>query len=247
MASKGKYTILSNHPLTELVWEMKLAGSTESITHAGQFVNIELEGLYLRRPISISDWDEGVITIIYKIVGEGTSRLSKLSSGATLDLLVGLGNGFRIEESAQRVMVVGGGVGVPPLYGLTRRLIAAGKEVAVVLGFNNASEIFLADKFSELGADVVVATMDGSCGVKGTVVDAIAERAIEYDYFHSCGPLPMLRALCERSTTEGQVSLEERMGCGFGICMGCTHKSHSGHKRLCKEGPVLLKSEVIWE
>ncbi len=247
MASKGKYTILSNRQLTELVWEMRLAGPTESITHAGQFVNIELEGLYLRRPISISDWDDGVITIIYKVVGKGTSRLATLTEGATLDMLVGLGNGFRQEEGAARVMLVGGGVGVPPLYGLARRLIASGKSVSVVLGFNSAAEVFLREEFEALGAEVVVATMDGSFGVKGTVVDAIVERGVEYDYFYSCGPLPMLRALCEKSTTEGQVSLEERMGCGFGICMGCTHKTHSGHKRLCKEGPVILKSEVIWE
>lgn len=245
MASKGVFTVLSNTPLTDSVWEMRLAGDTSAITRPGQFVNIELEGLYLRRPISISDWKEGALTIIYKVVGEGTARLATLQSGATLDLLVGLGNGFW-SVPAERVVLVGGGVGVPPLYGLARQLIAEGKSVSVVLGFNTASEIFLRQKFEALGACVVVATMDGSEGVRGTVIDAIAAEGVEYDYFYSCGPLPMLRALCEQSSGEGQVSLEERMGCGFGICMGCTHETHSGHKRLCKEGPVLLKSDVIW-
>ncbi|MBR6813191.1 MAG: dihydroorotate dehydrogenase electron transfer subunit [Tidjanibacter sp.] len=245
MASKGVFTILSNTPLTDSVWEMRLAGDTSAISRPGQFVNIELEGLYLRRPISISDWEEGALTIIYKVVGEGTARLATLQSGATLDLLVGLGNGFW-SVPAERVVLVGGGVGVPPLYGLARQLIAEGKSVSVVLGFNTASEIFLSQKFEALGARVVVATMDGSEGVRGTVIDAIGAEGVEYDYFYSCGPLPMLRALCEQSSGEGQVSLEERMGCGFGICMGCTHETHSGHKRLCKEGPVLLKSDVIW-
>lgn len=245
MASKGVFTVLSNTPLTDSVWEMRLAGDTSAITRPGQFVNIELEGLYLRRPISISDWEEGTLTIIYKVVGEGTARLATLQSGAALDLLVGLGNGFW-SVPAERVVLVGGGVGVPPLYGLARQLIAEGKSVSVVLGFNTASEIFLSQKFEALGARVVVATMDGSEGVRGTVIDAIGAEGVEYDYFYSCGPLPMLRALCEQSSGEGQVSLEERMGCGFGICMGCTHETHSGHKRLCKEGPVLLKSDVIW-
>lgn len=245
MASKGIFSVLSNRPLTDSVWEMVLAGDTSAIVRPGQFVNIELEGLYLRRPISISDWDESALTIIYKVVGEGTSRLTTLKAGAELDLLVGLGNGFwSVDESS--VVLVGGGVGVPPLYGLARHLVGEGKSVSVVLGFNTASEIFLSQKFEELGVKVVVATMDGSAGVKGTVIDAIRQESVEYDYFYSCGPLPMLRALCENSSGEGQVSLEERMGCGFGICMGCTHETHSGHKRLCKEGPVLLKSDVIW-
>ena len=245
MASQGVFTILSNAPLTDSVWEMHLAGDTTAVTHAGQFVNIELEGLYLRRPISISDWKEGELTIIYKVVGEGTARLAQMKAGAELDLLVGLGNGFW-SVAEERVVLVGGGVGVPPLYGLARRLVAEGKSVSVVLGFNTAAEIFLQEKFEALGARVVVATMDGSAGVKGTVIDAIRGEAVEYDYFYSCGPLPMLRTLCEQSSGEGQVSLEERMGCGFGICMGCTHETHSGHKRICKEGPVLLKSDVVW-
>ncbi|MDE6779007.1 MAG: dihydroorotate dehydrogenase electron transfer subunit [Alistipes sp.] len=244
MYKKGIYTILSNEPLTASVWRMRLAGDTQYITRPGQFVNIELPGRFLRRPISVCDWDEGSITLIYKVVGEGTADMSRMTAGERLDLLTGLGNGFSTDTAAQRPLLVGGGVGVPPLYNLARRLIAEGRRVSVVLGFNTAAEVFYADEFRALGADVRVATADGSMGTKGFVTDVLPD--VEFDYFYACGPLPMLRALCDAAQCDGQLSFEERMGCGFGACMGCSCKTAGGSKRICKEGPVLAKEEVIW-
>ena len=243
---KGVYRIESNEPLTRNVWRMVLAGDTRWITAPGQFVNIALEGRYLRRPISVCDYDEHTITLIYKVVGGGTEQMSRMAAGAELDLLTGLGNGFSIRGEVRRPLLVGGGVGVPPLYNLARKLLAEGREVQVVLGFNTASECFYEEEFRALGCRVTVATADGSHGVRGFVTTAIAEQHPDFDYFYACGPLPMLRALSDATKCSGQLSFEERMGCGFGACMGCSCKTKYGNKRICKEGPVLEKGEVIW-
>ena len=246
MYKKDIYTVISNTPLNKDVYRMVLEGDTEWITRPGQFVNIELEGLYLRRPISISDWDERTITIIYKVVGRGTEQMSKMAQGVKLDLLTGLGNGFDTSIESERPLLVGGGVGVPPLYRLAKDLLAQGKQVSVVLGFNTSSEIFYADEFKALGVDLYISTADGSMGVKGFVTDAIREAEIKFDYFYSCGPLPMLKALCDCCEVSGELSFEERMGCGFGACMGCSCKTLAGNKRICKDGPVMKREEIIW-
>ena len=245
MYKKDIYTVISNTPLTKDVYRMVLEGDTEWITRPGQFVNIELEGLYLRRPISISDWDERTITIIYKVVGRGTEQMSKMVQGVKLDLLTGLGNGFDTSIESERPLLVGGGVGVPPLYRLAKDLLAQGKQVSVVLGFNTSSEIFYADEFKALGAETYVTTADGSYGIKGFVTDAIKD--LDYTYFYTCGPEPMLKAVYKTSKTSGQMSFEERMGCGFGACMGCSCKTLTGYKRICKDGPVMKKEEILWE
>ena len=239
-------TVTKNEALTPLIYEMHLAGDVSGVTRAGQFVEIALDGLYLRRPISVCNYEEGELTLIYKVVGKGTDLMSQMAEGTQLDVLTGLGNGFNIDHECKRALLVGGGVGVPPLYRLTRDLIARGKEVTVVLGFNTEAEIFYAEKFEEAGAKVILATADGSVGIKGFVTNAIAESGVEADYFYSCGPLPMLKALCQNLEIDGEVSLEERMGCGFGICMGCSIQTTKGAKRVCKEGPVFKKEEVIW-
>ena len=239
-------TVAKNVALTPLIYEMTLVGDVSGVTRAGQFVEIALDGLYLRRPISVCNYEEGQLTLVYKVVGKGTDLMSQMAEGTELDVLTGLGNGFDVEYECQKPLLVGGGVGVPPLYRLTRDLIARGKEVTVVLGFNTESEIFYAEKFEEAGAKVIIATADGSVGVKGFVTTAIAESGVEADYFYSCGPLPMLKALCHSLEIDGEVSLEERMGCGFGICMGCSIQTTKGAKRVCKEGPVFKKEEVIW-
>ena len=246
MYKKGIYKVVANEPLTPDVWRMVLAGDTQWITRPGQFVNIELEGLYLRRPISISDWSEDTITIIYKVVGRGTEQMSRMVAGQELDVLTGLGNGFDTSIESERPLLVGGGVGVPPLYRLAKDLLAQGKQVSVVLGFNTSSEIFYADEFKALGVDLYISTADGSMGVKGFVTDAIREAEIKFDYFYSCGPLPMLKALCDCCEVSGELSFEERMGCGFGACMGCSCKTLAGNKRICKDGPVMKREEIIW-
>ena len=248
MYKKGIYKVVANTPLTREVYRMILEGDTQWIKRPGQFVNIELEGFYLRRPISICDWDDKTITIIYKVVGKGTEQMSQMQLGVELDVLTGLGNGFNPEPAVENAksLLVGGGVGVPPLYHLAKVLLAAGRKVSVVLGFNTAAEVFYADEFRALGADVYVSTADGSMGVKGFVTDAIREAAIDFDYFYSCGPLPMLKALCGCTDKPGELSFEERMGCGFGACMGCSCKTLTGNKRICKEGPVMRREEIIW-
>ena len=246
MYKKGIYKIVANSPLTRDVYRMVLEGDTQWIMRPGQFVNIELDGLYLRRPISICDWDENTITIIYKVVGRGTEQMSKMSVGEELDVLTGLGNGFNPEIECNEPLLVGGGVGVPPLYHLAKELLAQGKKVSVVLGFNTAAEVFYAEEFRQLGAEVYVSTADGSMGAKGFVTDAIREAKIEFDYFYACGPLPMLKALCDNCSQKGELSFEERMGCGFGACMGCSCKTLTGNKRICKEGPVMRREEIIW-
>ena len=246
MYKKGIYEIRSNEPLTGAVWRMVLAGDTQWITAPGQFVNIALEGRYLRRPISVCDYDAGTLTLVYKVVGGGTEQMSRMRPGQRLDLLTGLGNGFMLRDEVRRPLLVGGGVGVPPLYNLARRLLAAGRPVTVVLGFNTAAEVFYAEEFRALGCEVILATADGSAGIRGFVTTAIDAARPDFDYFYACGPLPMLRALAEAVEQDGQLSFEERMGCGFGACMGCSCKTKYGNKRICKEGPVLEKGEVIW-
>lgn len=246
MYKRDLYKIRSNEPLTASVWRMVLEGDTQWITRPGQFVNIELTGRYLRRPISISDYDKESITLIYKVVGAGTEQMSRMQAGEELDLLTGLGNGFDTSVEAQKPLLVGGGVGVPPLYNLCKQLLAQGKQPTVILGFNKAEELFYHAEFEALGATTYVTTVDGSVGIKGFVTDAIREKEIGYDYFYACGPLPMLKALSQASTTEGELSFEERMGCGFGACMGCSCKTLTGNKRICKEGPVMKKSDILW-
>ena len=241
---QGIYEIKSNIKLAESVYETVLLGDTSSLRSPGQFINIKFDGLFLRRPISVCDYDENSITIIYKVVGEGTQLMSEMQSGEKLDVLCGLGNGFDTSKSGDNPVLIGGGVGVPPMYNLCKKLISEGKKVTVILGFNNADEIFYEDKFKALGADVKVTTIDGSYGIKGYVTDALQET--NYTYFYTCGPMPMFKAIENTATTSGQYSFEERMGCGFGACMGCSCKTKYGNKRICKDGPVLEREEIIW-
>lgn len=242
--TQGIYEIVSNVKLAKNVYKMVIAGDTSAITASGQFVNLKLNGLFLRRPISICDYDDSTITLIYKVVGEGTEQMAQMQAGEQVDVLVGLGNGYNIDKCGENALLIGGGVGVPPLYNLCKKLLAAGKKVTVVLGFNTADEIFLEDDFKRLGATVKVATADGSYGVKGFVTDAMKD--VAYDYFFTCGPMPMFKAIEATATTSGQYSFEERMGCGFGACMGCSCKTKYGNKRICKDGPVLEREEIIW-
>ena len=238
-----RLTITENTPLTKDVYRMKLAGDVSAITAPGQFINIKLDGLFLRRPISVCDRDGETVTIIYKVVGKGTEALRRMRPGETLNVLTGLGNGYDTSLSGGKPLLLGGGVGVPPLYLLAKRLLAEGKQVRVVLGFNTKDEVFCEQAFKDLGCEVTVATVDGSYGVKGFVTDALPE---EYTYFYTCGPEPMLKAVYRATKTGGQFSFEERMGCGFGACMGCSCKTITGYKRICKEGPVLRKEEILF-
>ena len=242
---QGIFTIEQNVPLTDSVYQMTLSGDTSAITAPGQFVNILLEGLYLRRPISVCDLQDGLLTIVYKVVGKGTAQMSRMVAGEKLDVLTGLGNGYDMRVSGDHPVLLGGGVGVPPMYLLAKKLLEQGKTVEVILGFNTASEIFYEQQFRDLGAEVTVTTVDGSYGMKGFVTDALKD--MDYTYFFTCGPEPMLKAVYRASTTSGQMSFEKRMGCGFGACMGCSCKTLTGYKRICKEGPVMRKEEILWE
>jgi len=238
------FEIVENVPLTRDVYKMKLVGDTSAITSSGQFVNIQLDGLYLRRPISVCDCEGNTLTILYKVVGKGTEQMKNMTEGK-LDVLTGLGNGYDLSKSGEKPLLIGGGVGVPPLYMLCKKLVAEGKDVSVILGFNTKDEIFYEEEFKALGVKVFVTTVDGSYGIKGFVTEAMKE--IDYTYFYTCGPEPMLKAIFTASKTSGQFSFEERMGCGFGACMGCSCKTVTGFKRICKEGPVLEKEEILWE
>ncbi|MBQ6830711.1 MAG: dihydroorotate dehydrogenase electron transfer subunit [Clostridia bacterium] len=238
------FTVAANERLTDTVYRMTLHGDTSAITGPGQFVNIKLEGNYLRRPISVCDCTDDVLTLVYKVVGKGTAQMAAMNGGE-LDILTGLGNGYDTALSGDSPLLLGGGVGVPPLYMLAKQLIAQGKRVSVVLGFNTKNEVFYEEEFRALGADVTVTTVDGSYGVKGFVTDAMKEKT--YSYFYTCGPEPMLKAVYRTSSTSGQFSFEERMGCGFGACMGCSCKTITGYKRICKDGPVLEKEEIKWD
>ena len=241
---QGLFEIVENTPLTASVYRMCLKGDTSDITGPGQFVNIKLDGFYLRRPISVCDRVGDVLTILYKVVGKGTEKMKNMKEGM-LDVLTGLGNGYDLSEAGDKPLLIGGGVGVPPLYLLAKELIAQGKQVSVILGFNTKDEIFYEEEFKALGAAVTVTTVDGSYGIKGFVTDAM--KGIDYSYFYTCGPEPMLKAIYSASVTSGQFSFEERMGCGFGACMGCSCKTVTGYKRICKDGPVLRKEEILWQ
>ena len=238
------FTILSNTALTDSVYKMVLSGDTSAITAPGQFVNIQLDGLFLRRPISVCDYDGSTLTIIYKVVGKGTEAMRAMAPGEKLDILTGLGNGYDLSLTGDRPVLLGGGVGVPPMYNLAKKLLEQGKQVSVILGFNTKSEIFYENEFRALGCDVTVTTVDGSYGKKGFVTDALPEHST---HFCCCGPEPMLKAVYRATTTSGQMSFEERMGCGFGACMGCSCKTLTGNKRICKDGPVMKKEEILWE
>ncbi len=243
--TQGMYTILSNRQLAKDTWEMVLQGDSSALTNPGQFINIAIEGLYLRRPISVCCYEEGSITIIYKVVGKGTVKMAAMVPGDKLDVLVGLGNGFDVEKArARKVAVIGGGVGVPPMYDTARRLKRMGADVTAILGFATKDVSFYIEKFEELGVPVMITTDDGTLGTKGFVTDAL--KASGCDYFMACGPTPMLRAL-HRTGIPGQLSFEERMGCGFGACMGCTCHTLVGTKRVCKDGPVFPTEEVTFE
>ena len=242
---QGIYTVESNRALNGCFFEMRLLGDTASIAAPGQFVNIKLDGFFLRRPISLCDWDDQSLAILYKVVGAGTEAMARLAPGQTLDVLCGLGNGFQTGGHEKRPLLLGGGAGVAPLFALAKALLGQGKEPAAVLGFNTAEEIVYRREFEALGLPVVIATADGSAGAKGFVTDALA--SLDYDYFYACGPMPMFRAIERIANTSGQYSFEERMGCGFGACMGCSVMTKSGAKRVCKEGPVFTREEIIWQ
>ncbi len=241
---QGIFEIITNKALTDSVYQMVLSGDTSAITAPGQFVNLQLDGMFLRRPISVCDYEANTLTLVYKVVGKGTEAMSKMRTGEKVDILTGLGNGYDLSLSGDRPVLLGGGVGVPPMYHLAKQLIAMGKAVAVILGFNTAREVFYENEFRALGCQVTVTTVDGSYGKKGFVIDALPE---DYTYFYTCGPEPMLKAVHRATATSGQMSFEERMGCGFGACMGCSCKTLTGYKRICKEGPVMKKEEILWD
>ena len=238
------FTVLENLPLTETVWRMVLTGDTEAITAAGQFVNVQVDGLFLRRPISVCDCVRDRLALVYKVVGHGTEKMSRMKPGQKLDILTGLGNGYDLDAVGEKPLLIGGGVGVPPMFMAARKLREAGKPVTVILGFNTAEEVFFEEEFRALGCEVKVTTVDGSRGIKGFVTDAMESG---YTHFITCGPEPMLKEVYKKSETSGQFSFEERMGCGFGACMGCSCKTVTGYKRICKDGPVLRKEEILWE
>ncbi len=245
MHKRNIYTILENTKIAKNVYRMVLDGDTTYITASGQFINIEIDGLYLRRPISVCDYNESTITIVYKVLGHGTEILSQMATGKTLDILTGLGNGFSIDENSKKPLLIAGGVGTPPLYHLAKSLLAKGVTPTVILGFTGKDDVFFESEFRSLGCNVFVTTLDGSCGTKGVVTD-VMQTITDYDYFYSCGPLPMLKAIATASNTSGQLSFEERMGCGFGGCMGCSCQTLTGNKRICVDGPVLQKEEILW-
>ncbi len=237
------FEIVSNKKIARDIYEMVLKGDTSEITAPGQFINIKIDGYFLRRPISVCDYDSETVTIIYKVVGNGTEEMSKMERG-TLDILTGLGNGFDTSKSGDKPLLIGGGVGVPPMFNLCRKLREEGKEVTVITGFMSRDDVFYKEEFEALGAKVYITTNDGSEGIKGFVTDAM--EGTEYTHFYTCGPEMMLKGVYDKSKTSGQLSFEARMGCGFGACMGCSCKTKYGNKRICKDGPVLMKEEVIW-
>lgn len=238
------FEVKANIKIAENTYKMVLGGDCSGITASGQFVNIKLDGFFLRRPISVCDYDDNELTLIYKVVGKGTEYMAKLGAGEKLDILTGLGNGYDLSKSGNEPVLIGGGAGVPPMYNLCRKLVAEGKKPQVILGFNKENEVFFENEFKALGAEVTVTTADGSYGMKGFVTDAL--KNMKYTYIYSCGPEPMLKAIYNTAETSGQLSFEERMGCGFGACMGCSCATKYGNKRICKDGPVLEMEEIIW-
>ena len=240
------FTILENLLIAPRTFRMKLAGDTSAIRCSGEFVQVAVEGKFLRRPISVHDVDWETLTLIYKVVGEGTAALSAMRPGDKVRALTGLGNSFDIDACRAKALLLGGGVGAAPLYQLAKELCSQNKAITVVLGYNNASEVMLVDEFEGLGAKVYVATMDGSVGTKGFVTDVLRLKNIPYDYFYACGPMPMLKAVCASVHSPGEVSLEERMGCGAGFCYCCSIQTVNGPRRVCKDGPVFKKEDLIW-
>lgn len=243
---KGLFTIIENRLIADKTWKMRLSGECHGFTGGGQFADIAIDGRFLRRPIAVREWDNDGFDIIYKTVGEGTEQLSRTKEGTVLDILTGLGNGFDAGRCAGRALIVSGGLGASPLFSLAKELVEKGKDVSVVMGFNRASEIILEDEYRVLGVKLTIATMDGSAGIRGLVTDAITASGAEYDYFYTCGPKVMMKAVCGFCPTSGEASLEERMGCGCGICYGCTCHTKSGPARICADGPVFKKEEIIW-
>ncbi len=239
------FTIVSNVKIAKNTYEMVLRGDTSHITASGQFVNIKLDGFFLRRPISVCDVEGDLLTLIYKVVGKGTEKMADMPEGTELLVLTGLGNGYDLSLSGDAPLLIGGGAGVPPMYLLCRKLMAEGKKCTVILGFGSKDEVFYEEKFAALGARVLVTTADGSYGIRGFVTDAMSD--LDYTHFYTCGPEPMLKAVYSKSATGGSFSFEERMGCGFGACMGCSCKTVTGYKRICKEGPVMQKEDILWE
>ena len=238
------FDILSNECIAKDIYKMVLCGDTSDITAPGQFINIKIEGYYLRRPISICDYDDKTITIIYKVVGKGTEEMAKMPVGLKLDILVALGNGFDTSKSGENPVLIGGGVGVPPMFNLCKKLITENKKVSVILGFNSKDDVFYEKEFKALGATVYIATADGSYGKKGFVTDVLCD--LDYSYFYTCGPMPMFKAIENIAKGSGQYSFEERMGCGFGACMGCSCKTKYKNIRICKDGPVLEREVIVW-
>ena len=237
------FEIITNKKIAKNTYEMVLSGDTSHITASGQFVNLKIDGFFLRRPISVCNLEGDMLTLIYKVVGEGTEAMANMGAGVKLSVLTGLGNGYDLSLSGENPLLIGGGAGVPPMFLLARRLVAEGKKPRAILGFGSADEVFYKEEFEKIGVPVTVTTVDGSEGVKGFVTGAMDG---EYSYFYTCGPEPMLKAVYDKSATSGQFSFEERMGCGFGACMGCSCKTKYGNKRICREGPVLVKEEIIW-
>lgn len=238
------YRVGNNRPIAKDVWELQLFGNNSNLKRPGQFVNLRIDGCYLRRPLSVCAVDGDRLTLIYKVVGKGTEILSRMREGSVINALTGLGNGFDVSAGGVRPLLIGGGVGVPPMYQLCRELIAGGSSPIVALGFNRAEDVFYQKEFSELGAEVHLATADGSLGTKGFVTELV--KPLQYTFFYACGPEAMFRALEAVLTTPGEYSFEERMGCGFGACMGCSCKTKYGYKRICRDGPVLRREEVVW-
>ncbi len=245
MYKRDKYKIRENTNIAKSVYKMILEGDTQYIIRPGQFINIELDGFYLRRPISVCDYDDKTITIIYKVLGEGTEKMTTLKVGETLDILTGLGNGFNAKKGGERPLLIGGGVGTPPMYNLCKVLIEQGAKPVVLLGFGSKDEVFYEEEFKKLGAEVYISTVDGSYGTKGFVTDII-KNLEGYTYYYACGPMNMLKAVYDIAEGDGEFSFEERMGCGFGACMGCTCKTKYVNKRICKDGPVMRKEEIVW-
>ena len=241
---QGLFEITEQKPVAQNIYRMCLQGDTSGITRPGQFVNLQMDGLFLRRPISVFDWDDHSLTLIYKTVGKGTGMMCRMKPGEKLDILTGLGNGYHLSLAGDHPLLIGGGVGVPPLYGLAKALKKENKAVIAVLGFNTASDIFAEEDFRALGCDVIITTVDGSRGRKGYVTDALPESC---SYYYACGPTPMLRSVFKTCVSDGEFSLEERMGCGFGACMGCSIQTRDGAKRVCREGPVFRKEELLWD
>ena len=237
------FTLISNRRVAKNTYEWVLTGETKGIRE-GQFVNIKLDGFYLRRPISVCNCDGDRLTLIFKVVGDGTKVMAEAKEGEKFLILTGLGNGYNLAKSGHAPLLIGGGAGVPPMYLAARKLVAKGITPTVILGFNTADEVFYQDEFEAVGCKVLITTADGSVGIKGFVTNAMAD--LEYTYFYTCGPEPMLKAVYNASLTDGEFSFEERMGCGFGACMGCSCETKYGYKRICRDGPVLMKEEIVW-